>query len=90
MNRLPRQAGKIFYKPRITFTKTMEAHKGRTNAIGDTEIGTQNFVTAEKAAIQIRIAVYHEAVHRFLTPKLQIFREFRVYLNPKQASAGAD
>lgn len=28
----------------------------------------------------MRFALYHETVHRFLTPKLQIFREFRIYL----------
>jgi hypothetical protein len=79
MGKLPRSAGP-FYKPKIRFRKDKLAGQGATNAAGDTWIGRDHYGPGKAAAQEVRKAAYHEAMHRFLTPKLQIFREFRVYL----------
>jgi len=79
MNKLPRTAG-LFYKPKLTFTKTKLAGQGRTNAAGDVQVGRDHYGNAGKAAELVRLTANHEKVHQFLTPKLQIFREIRVYL----------
>jgi hypothetical protein len=79
MVKLPRSAGP-FYKPKITFRRDKLIGFGGTNAVGDTWIGRKHF--GQNAALRddLKVAAYHEAVHRFLAPELQIFREFRVYL----------
>lgn len=80
MGRLPRTPG-LFYKPKLTFTSKKLAGEGRTNAAGDIQLGRDRMGnTASKAAEQLRLAANHEKVHQFLTPKLQIFREMRVYM----------
>jgi hypothetical protein len=79
MKKLPRMAG-LFYKPKLTFTKSRLAGDGRTNAAGDAVVGRDHYGAAARAAEQVRVTTYHEKVHQFLTPKLQIFRDIRVYL----------
>jgi hypothetical protein len=79
MNKLPRTAG-LFYKPKLTFTKKILAGDGRTNALGDAQVGRDHYGNAAKAAELVRVTANHEKVHQFLTPKLQIFRDIRVYL----------
>jgi len=78
MKPMPRTPG-LFYRPKLTFTKQRLAGRGGTNAIGDIVLGRDHYGAAASAAEQLRLAVYHEKVHQFLTPKLQIFREFRAY-----------
>lgn len=79
MGKLPKSPG-LFYKPKIRFRKDKLAGQGGTSAAGDTWMGRDHYGAGNAAAQEVRKAAYHEAMHRFLTPKLQIFREFRVYL----------
>lgn len=79
MTPLPRSSG-LLYKPKIKFRKDKMAGQGGTNAAGDSWMGRDHYGAAATASKEVEVAAYHEAVHRFLTPKLQIFREFRVYV----------
>ena len=76
---LPKSPG-LFYKPRLVFTRAKWAGEGGTNVPGDIRLGRNFFGDAGPAAEQVKYALYHEKVHQFLTPKLQIFRGFRVKL----------
>jgi hypothetical protein len=73
---LPSNPG-LFYKPKLRFTNTKFAGEGGTNPVGDIRIGRTG--TGPQAIDAIREAIFHEKVHQFLAPKLQIFREIRIY-----------
>lgn len=79
MGKLPRSPGP-FYKPKIVFTRAKEIGRGSTNQVGDTLIGRGHYGQVGELVKEVEVTAYHEAVHRFLTPRLQIFREFRVFL----------
>jgi hypothetical protein len=76
---LPKSPG-LFYKPKLVFTRAKWAGEGGTNVAGDIRLGRDFFGDAGKAAEQVKYALYHEKVHQVLTPRLQIFRGFRVKL----------
>jgi hypothetical protein len=79
MGTLPSSPGP-FCRPKILFTRAKEIGKGGTNPIGDTNIGRRHYgQVSDELVKELEVAAYHEAVHRFLTPKLQVFRGFRVY-----------
>ena len=73
---LPRDPG-IFYKPKLRFTADKFVGEGGTNITGDIRVGRLG--SGPQAIDAVRKAVYHEKVHQLLTPKLQIFREIRIY-----------
>jgi hypothetical protein len=66
------KAWKGRYKPSTTGDPNMAPGDGRTTPDGDI-----TYSTAGSKADQ-QLALYHEQVHQFLTPKLQAFRKFRV------------
>lgn len=66
------KAWKERYRPTITEEPTWVPGKGETNADGDIRYSTAG-TDADRA-----LALYHEKVHSFLTPKLQAFRTYRV------------
>jgi hypothetical protein len=75
---LPRN-GAFYYRPKITFPRDLFIGEGRTNPLGDTRIGVAP-VPGPDFRIATREAAYHEAVHRFLAPKMYLLRELRMYL----------
>ena len=77
---LPRSPG-FFYSPKLVFTKAKWAGEGGTNVPGDIRLGCNFYGDASKAVENIKYAILHEKVHQFLTPKLQIFRGFRLKLS---------
>ncbi len=66
----PRTPG-LRYKPSIGYTG-MRAGRGYTTAWGDIVLSSRGTAT-ERAVVKL-----HELVHRFLTPKLYLLRNFRV------------
>ena len=60
------------YKPTITEEPTWPAGEGETTPDGNIRYSTAG-TDADRA-----LALYHEKVHAFLTPKLQAFREYRI------------
>ncbi len=77
---LPRTPGKLFYKPKLQSFKGGYPGEGVTFRSGDSFYST---LGAEDIVAAARI---HEKVHQFLTPKLQILREFRVVLKSNSYS----
>jgi hypothetical protein len=69
----PRNSAGWFYRPKITRTRELDAGVGETSVWGDIEISTRGSLTDR------RLALYHERVHQFLTPRLYLLREYRVY-----------
>jgi len=72
------------YQPKLKFTNKLPAGKGTANLWGDIEIGRrfdhhQN--SAAKAAEDVRITIYHEKVHQFISPKICLLRELRCFLH---------
>ena len=59
-------------RPPLVSTRTLEAGAGQTNPWGRIEIS--RFGTATDR----RLAAIHESIHRLLTPKLNVLRNFRV------------
>jgi len=89
----PRTPGAIFYKPKLKFVRSRlvprqgrlvkqpyYASQGGTNTYGDITVGRQFAGSAAEAKEKLHLALHHEQVHRFLTPRLQVFREMRMYL----------
>jgi hypothetical protein len=60
------------YRPTARSDATMRASEGETSAWGDIRFSTQGTLRDQQ------IALLHEKVHRFLTPKLYALRNFRV------------
>jgi hypothetical protein len=69
----PRNSDGWFYRPGIARTADHDPGTGQTSAWGDIEISTFGSI------IDKRLALYHERLHQFLTPRLYLLREFRVY-----------
>jgi len=67
----PRMPG-IRYKPAIARSASLRAGEGSTSVWGDIEISTRGSASEQK------IVLLHEKIHRFLTPKLYLLRNFRV------------
>lgn len=68
------KAWKGRYRPSVVGKETMYRGTGGTNKYGDIEYSTAG-TDADQA-----LALYHETVHSFLSPKLQPLREFRADL----------
>lgn len=64
--------GRIFYRPTTTPTSSIGPEGGFTSVWGDIEVSSLG-TPAQQA-----LALLHEQVHRFLTPKLYLLRNFRV------------
>lgn len=64
--------GLLAPKPALTSTRTMDAGAGVTGAWGEIVISRLG------SRADRRLAALHESVHRFLTPRLNILRAFRV------------
>lgn len=81
---LPRN-GHWYYRPTIRFTKKELVGYGKTSPTGDVIIGRDWYpggdVKVAKAASQIRKAIAHESVHRFLAVKFYFLRELRMYIH---------
>jgi hypothetical protein len=61
------------YRPTVTWTKKLPASFGETSAWGDITVSSKG------SAINSRlVALYHEQVHRWFTPRLYLMRNFRV------------
>jgi hypothetical protein len=60
------------YKPSVGYKSMKPNHHGSTDAWGDIVINSK------LSATDRAIALLHEKVHRFLTPKLYLLRNFRV------------
>jgi hypothetical protein len=61
------------YRPTLTWTKKFAAGEGETSSWGDITVSSKG------SAINSRlVALYHEQVHRWFTPKLYPMRHFRV------------
>ncbi|WP_133512773.1 hypothetical protein [Candidatus Thiosymbion oneisti] len=67
----PRTPG-IRYKPTVQKTPNLKAGEGRTSFWGDIRVSTGG------SANDRAMALLHERVHQFLTPKLYILREYRI------------
>jgi hypothetical protein len=78
---LPRN-GPLWYRPKVTFTRDLYAGQGATNPLGDTRIGRTRPIgmSLDDWRREIRKTAIHEAVHRFLAPKIYLLRELRIYL----------
>jgi hypothetical protein len=61
------------YRPTLTWTRKLVAGDGETSSWGDITVSSKG------SAINSRlVALYHEQVHRWFTPKLYLMRYFRV------------
>ena len=68
----PRTPG-YSYRPTLTWTRKLTAGAGETSSWGDITVSSKG------SAINSRlVALYHEQVHRWFTPKLYLMRNFRV------------
>lgn len=70
----PKTEGSIFYKPKTTIlpnSNRLGKSGGITNQWGDV------YLVLSKVASEAKAAKIHELVHRFLTPKLQVFPRLR-------------
>jgi hypothetical protein len=68
----PPATGGWRYRPRLRSTRNLPAGAGVTNPWGDIVISRLGTATDR------RLAALHENVHRVLTPKLYVLREFRI------------
>jgi hypothetical protein len=66
--------GRIWSKPSISNDPALPAGEGSTSPWGEVKL-SPNGTTTEQALVRA-----HELVHRFLTPRLGILRQFRVQL----------
>jgi hypothetical protein len=67
------------YRPKLIFTKRLNYRNASTTAIGDIKVGLgARFGNASRE--ELLAALAHEKVHQFLTPKLYLFRNLRVYM----------
>jgi len=67
------------YRPKLIFTKKLNFRDARTNPLGDIRVGTgARFGNSSKE--ELLAAIYHEKVHQFMTPKLYLFRNLRIYM----------
>ena len=67
----PRTAGNR-YRPTLTWDRTMPAGGGETTAWGDIVVSSRGSANTRM------LALFHEQVHRWFTPKLYVLRDFRV------------
>jgi hypothetical protein len=77
----PITKGKLFYEPEIVPTDNLTNPFGTSGGITD-QWGNTTLILS-KIAKEAEVAKIHEAVHRFLTPKLQLLpklRQFRAVL----------
>ncbi len=73
MPRGPRNSEGLFYKAGIKRLKRLSPGEGETSLWGDIVVSSSGPLDEKK------LCLFHELTHRFLTPKLYILREFRVY-----------
>jgi hypothetical protein len=69
------ESGRIWSKPGIISDPTLPAGEGSTSAWGEVRL-SPNGTTTDQALVRA-----HELVHRFLTPRFGILRQFRVELS---------
>jgi hypothetical protein len=67
-------AGKLWSKPGITYDPTLKPGEGSTSPFGEIRLATTGSVSEQN------LALYHELVHQFLTPRFGVLRTFRVQL----------
>jgi hypothetical protein len=73
MPRGPRNAAGPFYKTNIKRSKRLSPGEGETSMWGDIVVSSSGPLDEKK------LCLFHELTHRFLTPKLYVLREFRIY-----------
>lgn len=73
MPRGPKNAAGLFYKPKIRRSKRLSPGEGETSMWGDIVVSSSGPLDEKK------LCLFHELTHRFLTPKLYVLREFRIY-----------
>ncbi len=72
------------YRPKIRFTDKQSAGLGSTNMWGDITIGRaydRTVKTAEQAAEDVLVTLYHERVHSSIAPKFYLLRELRAFMH---------
>ena len=83
MSRLPRGDG-MRYKPKLIFTRTKNTGIGKTDPLGNSQIGRApggkfSHGPNDPWRQELRAAVAHEKVHQFFSPKFYLLREIRIY-----------